>query len=82
MPKFPAEEIRATYERYVATRDDGSKLEVVYDGLGTMSKSKNNGVDPQGLVEKYGAASARLVACQPRIADADEEGGPRVDLLI
>ncbi len=46
--------------RYVATRDDGSTLEVRYDGLGTMSKSKNNGVDPQRLVEKYGADTARL----------------------
>ena len=29
-------------------------------GLGTMSKSKNNGVDPQSMVEKYGADTARL----------------------
>ncbi|MGH8254176.1 MAG: leucine--tRNA ligase [Steroidobacteraceae bacterium] len=29
-------------------------------GLGTMSKSKNNGVDPQNMVEKYGADTARL----------------------
>jgi leucyl-tRNA synthetase len=33
---------------------------VEYGGLGTMSKSKNNGVDPQSLVQKYGADTARL----------------------
>ena len=33
---------------------------VEYGGLGTMSKSKNNGVDPQTLVDKYGADTARL----------------------
>jgi leucyl-tRNA synthetase len=29
-------------------------------GIGTMSKSKNNGVDPQALIERYGADTARF----------------------
>jgi len=39
-------------------KDDG--LPVTYEGWTTMSKSKNNGVDPQDLIEKYGADTARL----------------------
>jgi leucyl-tRNA synthetase len=39
-------------------KSDGSAID--YAGVGTMSKSKNNGVDPQELIDKYGADTARL----------------------
>jgi leucyl-tRNA synthetase len=44
--------------RTARRKTDG--LIVTYEGVGTMSKSKNNGVDPQDLIEKYGADTARL----------------------
>jgi leucyl-tRNA synthetase len=37
---------------------DGSTID--YGGVGTMSKSKRNGVDPQALIEEYGADTARF----------------------
>jgi leucyl-tRNA synthetase len=33
---------------------------VDFQGMGTMSKSKRNGVDPQALIEQYGADTARF----------------------
>ncbi len=33
---------------------------VAWEGMGTMSKSRNNGVDPNALTQKFGADTARL----------------------
>jgi leucyl-tRNA synthetase len=52
-------EVISRGERRIATlRKDGSEVESA--GVITMSKSKNNGVDPQALVEGLGADTARL----------------------
>jgi len=37
---------------------DGQPVD--FQGMGTMSKSKRNGVDPQSLIEQYGADTARF----------------------
>ena len=37
---------------------DGKPVD--FQGMGTMSKSKRNGVDPQSLIEQYGADTARF----------------------
>jgi leucyl-tRNA synthetase len=42
----------------VTAKADGQPVE--YGGVGTMSKSKRNGVDPQALVDEYGADTARF----------------------
>ncbi|HTV77030.1 MAG TPA: leucine--tRNA ligase [Steroidobacteraceae bacterium] len=49
-------------KRYTTQLPGGETVEVQYDGLGTMSKSRNNGVDPQLLVERFGADTVRLFA--------------------
>ena len=46
--------------KIISARRTKDGAAVVYDGIGTMSKSKNNGVDPQALIEKYGADTARF----------------------
>jgi len=49
----------------VETRDDVAVLKadgqpVIAGGIEKMAKSKNNGVDPQALIDQYGADTARL----------------------
>ena len=39
---------------------DPKGRELVHSGMTKMSKSKNNGIDPQEMVEKYGADTVRL----------------------
>ncbi len=44
--------------RSAVLRSDGRPVEA--GGIGTMSKSRNNGVDPQQLMDRYGADIARF----------------------
>jgi leucyl-tRNA synthetase len=60
---YSPEEVELTHDAEgrisgAVLKSDGKPVQ--YDGLGTMSKSKNNGVDPQMLVDKYGADTVRL----------------------
>jgi leucyl-tRNA synthetase len=43
-------------------KSDGSPID--YDGIGTMSKSKRNGVDPTDMIERYGADTSRFYVMQ------------------
>ena len=52
----PADVVKGENQTF-STRN-GEK--VLLGGMEKMSKSKNNGVDPQELIEKYGADTARL----------------------
>jgi leucyl-tRNA synthetase len=52
--------VRDEHAKVIEARAKADGQPVVYEGWTTMSKSKNNGVDPQDLIEKYGADTARL----------------------
>ena len=44
----------------IVKASDAEGHELVYAGMSKMSKSKNNGIDPQVMVERYGADTVRL----------------------
>ena len=59
---FPPTEVHATFDEKGhingGTLPDGSTVQ--YGGIGKMGKSERNGVDPQDLIDLYGADTARL----------------------
>ncbi|HKU71121.1 MAG TPA: leucine--tRNA ligase [Burkholderiales bacterium] len=75
-------DVEAKPDGSVVLKKDGQPVES--GGIGTMSKSKNNGVDPQELIDHYGADIARffmMFASPPEDtlvwSDAGVEGSAR-----
>src|SRR5207248_8588674 len=55
---FPPDDVEVAHDEHGAVtgarlKADGRPVE--YGGVGTMSKSKLNGVDPQDIIDRYGA---------------------------
>jgi leucyl-tRNA synthetase len=70
--------------RVTGARAKADGLAVEYAGISTMSKSSRNGVDPQELIERYGADTARffMISTSPpemtlEWSDAGVEGASR-----
>jgi len=84
---FAPEEVTLIHDEHgkvtgATALDDGRPVD--FQGMGTMSKSKRNGVDPQALIEQYGADTARffmMFAAPPEQtlewSDAGVEGAHR-----
>jgi leucyl-tRNA synthetase len=65
---FNPADVEVAADGRATLRADGSAVEA--GGLGTMSKSKNNGVDPQAMIERYGAD---VVRCYMMFTSAPED---------
>lgn len=46
--------------RIISAKYSGDGQEVIIGGQEKMSKSKNNGIDPQAIIDQYGADTARV----------------------
>ena len=60
---FAPEDLEIVHDganRVIGARAKADGLPVEYAGISTMSKSSRNGVDPQELIERYGADTARF----------------------
>jgi leucyl-tRNA synthetase len=60
---FAPEEVELNHDsdgRVIGAKSRSDGEPVTYEGVGTMSKSKRNGVDPQTLIDQYGADTARF----------------------
>jgi leucyl-tRNA synthetase len=60
---FAPEEVELVHDeggKLIGAKSLKDGLLVDFQGMGTMSKSKRNGVDPQSLIEQYGADTARF----------------------
>ena len=60
---FAPDEVETIFDsvrKVVGAKTIIDNLPVDFQGMGTMSKSKRNGVDPQSLIDQYGADTARL----------------------
>jgi len=60
---FAPEEVELVHDengKLVGAKALSDGKPVDFQGMGTMSKSKRNGVDPQSLIEQYGADTARF----------------------
>ena len=54
------EAVKDTHGKPASYRLKSGGAAIEYGGVGTMSKSKLNGVDPQDMIDQYGADAARL----------------------